>query len=64
MIDNLTPGKHTLKFGGWIDSDMDGVFDPDAGDAEVDVTARINVVEETGIVEQVQAQAELLDLLV
>jgi hypothetical protein len=69
MLKNLAPGEHTIQFGGWFDGDKNGVFEPDKGDTEVDVTANINVTNEIAVVDDIDAAAPepepaSLDLLV
>jgi hypothetical protein len=69
MLKNLAPGEHTIRFGGWFDGDKNGVFEPDKGDTEVDVTANINVTDGAVAVDDIDAAAvepapASLDLLV
>lgn len=65
MLKNLAPGEHTIEFGGWFDGDKNGVFEPDKGDTDVDVTAIINVTDQVAAVESAGANGlQSLDLLV
>lgn len=49
MLDDLTPGTHTLEAGGYFDWNQDGNADPDEGET-LDVKTTINVLTEAATV--------------